>query len=475
MAPTQKTPAEAVMEMGSDVNKWDIREKVWNYMEANNLVVFPRPCHNRIPNFKDSVLAGDKLTTLEEFKRAKVVKINPDKPQQHTRFLTMEANKTLLVPTPRLREGLFNKMIPPKGSNKDTLRRCSTSQGLREYSVPTGLMDKVEVDVVVIGSVAVSRTGFRIGKGEGFADLEYAMMCAMGAIHPDTVVVTTVDSCQVFDIPENLIKPHDVHVDYILTPTELIKCNRTRKQPSGIIWSALDFSKFRQVPILRQLRDMDIAAGCDVTLKEGVEEKLKLADQRREEMRQRREEQLNSQNVDGDGADRERNSYRRRRPRQFRRDRPRRRPMRTDDRSESETEGTKDGNLEESDRRAKGDNYEADDNRRRRPIQRRRRRQRRPPTIFVGGLPRSLRVSDFKAKVRENSVQPIRVIWRGPNGHAFLQFETADKMEAALEALVDLHIDDKKLRVEESKPRSERFNEDSEQSRAVNEVNEEAS
>uniref|UniRef100_A0A452GPL7 Methenyltetrahydrofolate synthetase domain containing n=1 Tax=Gopherus agassizii TaxID=38772 RepID=A0A452GPL7_9SAUR len=34
------------------VSKWDIRTKIWDYMEANNLADFPRPVHHRIPNFK---------------------------------------------------------------------------------------------------------------------------------------------------------------------------------------------------------------------------------------------------------------------------------------------------------------------------------------------------------------------------------------------------------------------------------------
>ncbi len=39
--------------------------------------------------------------------------------------------------------------------------------------------------------------GYRIGKGEGFADMEYAMMASMGAVCESTVVVTIVHDCQV--------------------------------------------------------------------------------------------------------------------------------------------------------------------------------------------------------------------------------------------------------------------------------------
>lgn len=40
-------------------------------------------------------------------------------------------------------------------------------------------------------------TGFRIGKGEGYADMEYAMMASMGSVNESTVVVTVVHDCQV--------------------------------------------------------------------------------------------------------------------------------------------------------------------------------------------------------------------------------------------------------------------------------------
>lgn len=39
--------------------------------------------------------------------------------------------------------------------------------------------------------------GFRIGKGEGYADMEYGMMASMGAVDESTQVVTVVHDCQV--------------------------------------------------------------------------------------------------------------------------------------------------------------------------------------------------------------------------------------------------------------------------------------
>ncbi len=62
------------------------------------------------------------------------------------------------------------------------------------------------------------------------------MMYTMGAVNQNTVVVTTVHDCQVMDtIPEHLIGSHDLTVDYILTPTETIKCDCARQKPSGFM------------------------------------------------------------------------------------------------------------------------------------------------------------------------------------------------------------------------------------------------
>lgn len=266
------------MTLTAGCSKWDIRQKVWDYIEKNNLADFPRPVHHRIPNFKGAAQACERLRVLQEFQGATNIKINPDTPQKNARFLTLEAHKTLLVPTPRLRSGLFNRITPPPGATKEILRICSTSQGVRDYSVPLGLDAAVQVDLVVVGSVAVSEKGWRIGKGEGFADMEYAMMVAMGAVTDQTIVVTVVHDCQVLDIPEELLGDHDLTVDYILTPTRVIKTDCTRPKPTGIIWSKISHEMMEKIPILKKLWDKERLLGKDVTLKDEPDSSVKSTD-----------------------------------------------------------------------------------------------------------------------------------------------------------------------------------------------------
>ena len=144
---------------GSSVTKGSVRQRIWDYLETNNLAYFPRPVHGRIPNFKGANAAAEKLTMMDVFENARTVKVNPDKPQEWVRYKTLEERKSLLVPTPRLRQGLFNKIMPPDMSSTELLKRCATREGITKFSVPIGLDHKLFIDLIVIGSVAVTKSG----------------------------------------------------------------------------------------------------------------------------------------------------------------------------------------------------------------------------------------------------------------------------------------------------------------------------
>ncbi|XP_060198627.1 5-formyltetrahydrofolate cyclo-ligase-like protein COG0212 [Lycium barbarum] len=235
--------------------KWVIRKRVWDLMEAQNIAQFPRPVHHRIPNFIGASLAADKLSELEEFKVAKCVKVNPDTPQKQVRFLTLNGGKQLLTPQPRLRTGFFS-VLESSMLSPGTIKEACTSAGVAKYGRPIGLEEKIKVDLIVIGSVAVDpKTGARLGKGEGFAELEYGMLRYMGAIDDSTPVVTSVhDEQLVDDIPFDKLLIHDVPVDIICTPTRVIFTNTSIPKPQGIYWEKLSPEKLSQIRILRQLK-----------------------------------------------------------------------------------------------------------------------------------------------------------------------------------------------------------------------------
>jgi 5-formyltetrahydrofolate cyclo-ligase len=44
---------------GENTTKAVVRQKVWEYMEKNDIANFPRPVYHRIPNFKGAQSAGN--------------------------------------------------------------------------------------------------------------------------------------------------------------------------------------------------------------------------------------------------------------------------------------------------------------------------------------------------------------------------------------------------------------------------------
>ncbi|XP_050269361.1 5-formyltetrahydrofolate cyclo-ligase-like protein COG0212 isoform X2 [Quercus robur] len=171
--------------------KWVIRKRIWDTMEALNIAQNPRPVHHRIPNFVAASTAAKNLSKLKEFGVANCVKVNPDSPQKQVRFLTLSGGKKLLTPQPRLRTGFFS-VLESHMLTPSAIYEACTSVGVAKYGRSIGLDEKIKVDLIVIGSVAVDpKTGARLGKGEGFAELEYGMLRYMGAIDDSTPVVTS--------------------------------------------------------------------------------------------------------------------------------------------------------------------------------------------------------------------------------------------------------------------------------------------
>src|ERR1700759_5381117 len=70
-------------------------------------------------------------------------------------------------------------------------RKAASISGASRSARLVRLDELTPVDLVVMGCVAVGEDGARLGKGGGFADLEFALASAAGLIGPDTLGGTT--------------------------------------------------------------------------------------------------------------------------------------------------------------------------------------------------------------------------------------------------------------------------------------------
>jgi len=229
--------------------KQKIREKIWAEMEKKDIAQFPRPVWGRIPNFKGSKEAADKIKTLKEFLEAKIVFCNPDSPQRYIRYHTLSMNKTLIMATPKLKLGFI--ILEGSKLSANQKFRASTIRGAFEFGKVTEDLSNIRIDIKITGSVAVTLNGARVGKGGGYSDLEYAILKEMGVIDDKTPIITSVHEIQIVNnIP---MTQHDVPMDIVLTPSKVHKINNTYPKPKGIYWEELDEKKINSIPILKKL------------------------------------------------------------------------------------------------------------------------------------------------------------------------------------------------------------------------------
>lgn len=209
----------------------------------------------RIPNFKGAERAAERLAELPEWTSARVVKVNPDSPQRPVRRLALEQGKLLLMAVPRLTSRDCFILVSPE-SLAVTPFEASSIKGAFRHGRAVAPENLPEIDLVVLGSVAVGENGERIGKGGGYADLEYALLRRFARVNPGTPVVTTVHSVQVLRAAIPMTK-HDVPVNLFVTPDKTHRLRKSRKVPKGIYWDHLTRDKILSIPILRDLAIKD--------------------------------------------------------------------------------------------------------------------------------------------------------------------------------------------------------------------------
>ncbi|HKT03887.1 MAG TPA: 5-formyltetrahydrofolate cyclo-ligase, partial [Rugosimonospora sp.] len=209
----------------------------------------------RIPNFTGAEAAAERLRARPEWRSAGTVKANPDSAQLPVRQRALEDGKTVYMAVPRLADpDPFFLLDPDHLADKP--RRAASISGASRSARRIPVRELEPVDLVVTGCVAVGEDGTRLGKGGGFADLEYALAGAAGLISAGTLVVTTVHELQVRPAGTIPSAAHDVPVDLVVTPDRIIDCRpgRARRPDAKLRWAELTDEKIAAIPLLAALR-----------------------------------------------------------------------------------------------------------------------------------------------------------------------------------------------------------------------------
>jgi 5-formyltetrahydrofolate cyclo-ligase len=239
------------------MDKQAIREAVWDCLEAEGIARFPFPPHDRIPNFEGAKTATQRLTDTAVWDAAETIKANPDSPQLPVRRAALRAGKTVYMAVPRLRDE--RGFDDPDPAELDDIEAAPAVSNVADHASQVGPEAVEGLDLVVSGSVAVTTDGARIGKGEGYSDLEYAVLRELGLVDDSTPVVTTVHERQVVDGPESAVDAgavpvasHDVPMDHLVTPERVITTETEHGRPTGVDWDALDPNQVAAIPVLAE-------------------------------------------------------------------------------------------------------------------------------------------------------------------------------------------------------------------------------
>ncbi|HEX7662156.1 MAG TPA: 5-formyltetrahydrofolate cyclo-ligase [Pseudonocardiaceae bacterium] len=232
-----------------DEPKAALRDKVWRRLL--DAAVVPPDSYGKIPAYEGADRGAQLLAELDIWRRASTVKANPDHAQLDVRRRALADGKLLYMAVPKMAS-----LQPFFALDPETLTVpaavAADKKGAAQVGRRVGVDEMRHIDVVVCGSVAVNRSGARMGKGAGYSDLEVALLLEAGHITEDTVIVAPVHQLQVVDddIPET---GHDFSVDYIVTPNEVISCPH-RRRPQGLVWDDLTPEKIESIPALAARR-----------------------------------------------------------------------------------------------------------------------------------------------------------------------------------------------------------------------------
>lgn len=418
--------------------KRSLRVQTWRKIQDNRCGMGFNAIFNRIPGFVDSDKAANLLAETEEFKKAQNIKVNIDRALYWIKLETLLKGKTLYLPGTRDSSALYLKVDVPADATDEQMKEILNIQDVQQHRTEISLENKVKLDMIVIGSVAVSRDGYRIGRGNGFTDLDIGLLIEIGSITPETIIATMVHDLQVVDsLPLGLFQKYDTPVDLIVTPTQVIHVANRLPRPTGLFWELLSQRRLKIIPVLQTLKETQEKDGRIITLKEedtDIEQNQNNRNRRRGFPRRRFGRRNTRRAVSQNDADRQggENSQQKRNPRKNRRfNNRRRRP--------TKSEGDQSG--------VEGKSQERKSEREKKQQRQRKQRSTNDFCIKLSNISRDVRVKDLKTELRKRECNPFYISWKGQYGKCYLHFgnrnggpHTDDDIDRVLKSLADLSL-----------------------------------
>jgi 5-formyltetrahydrofolate cyclo-ligase len=240
--------------MPGSIRKAQIRNRVWDLLRRQAIVRGPG-VYGRTPRFRGASQSAARLRTSDLWRQAQRVLVLRERVLEGVRQAAIEDGKQLLIPDLRRQEPGWVLEVDARGL--DSAATGAVARDAEYADAPYLRGREVEpVDLMVVGAVAVSGDGDRVGKGRGEADLVYALGRERGFLGPETPVVVLVHDLQVVE-GVGAREPTDLPIDLIVTPERLIRVDPILMRPKGLHPSMITPQRLRDFPGLRAILERE--------------------------------------------------------------------------------------------------------------------------------------------------------------------------------------------------------------------------
>jgi 5-formyltetrahydrofolate cyclo-ligase len=232
-----------------------VREQVWGRFRtvARPDSRFHWDFSSFIADFAGSEACVDRVRALPAWAVSPLLFITPDNSTELVRRAAMADGKPFVMTTYGIRRGFL--ALDPADVPEAERSHAATLDGMDRYARPVRLAEIRQmgrIGLLITGGSAVNGRGHRMGKGHGYFDLEWALLSEAGAVDQSSEIADVVHDCQLVDI-DVAAAPHDVPVDWIITPTRTIRVPTPDRAPGKVWWHLLRGTDLARIPPVIEL------------------------------------------------------------------------------------------------------------------------------------------------------------------------------------------------------------------------------
>jgi len=234
------------------------RQRIWDRLKnvARPDTRFHMQFADFIPDFEGVEAATDRICALPAYQNCQLAFVTPDNSMTELRRRLIVQRVPLVTATYNIQRGFL--YIAPDAVPEGAEHYAAWLDGIEHFARPVTLEEISGLGrfgLMATGASAVSADGVRFGKGHGFFDLEWGMFTDLGLAMDTTPVAAIVHDVQV--VEDHLqMNATDIPVDFIATPSRLIKVERQERCPRGMKWDRLTAQEIQDMPPLRELARM---------------------------------------------------------------------------------------------------------------------------------------------------------------------------------------------------------------------------